>query len=102
MFGGQNMQQMMKQAKKMQKQMEDEQADIAKTEYIGHAPSDLVLATFNGDRELKDLQIKEEVVDPEDVDSLSDMVIVAVNDALKQIDQDSQKRLGQFAPKGMF
>ena len=102
MFGGQNMQQMMKQAKKMQKQMEDEQADIAKTEYVGHVPSDLVLATFNGDRELKDLQIKEEVVDPEDVDSLSDMVIVAVNDALKQIDQDSQKRLGQFAPKGMF
>ena len=95
MFGGQNMQQMMKQAKKMQQQMADEQAAIAKTDYIGHAP-------FNGDRELKDLQINEDIVDPEDVDGLSDMVIVAVNDALKQIEQDQQKRLGQFAPKGMF
>lgn len=102
MFGGQNMQQMMKQAKKMQQQMADEQAAITKTDYIGHAPSDVVLATFNGDRELKDLQINEDIVDPEDVDGLSDMVIVAVNDALKQIEQDQQKRLGQFAPKGMF
>ena len=102
MFGGQNMQQMMKQAKKMQKQMEDEQAAISKTDYVGHAPSDLVLATFSGDRELKDLQIKADIVDPEDVDGLADMVLVAVNDGLKQIEQDQQKRLGQFAPKGMF
>lgn len=102
MFGGQNMQQMMKQAKKMQKQMEDEQSAIAKTDYVGYAPSDLVLATFSGDRELKDLQINPDIVDSDDVDSLADMVLVAVNDALKQIEQDQQKRLGQFAPKGMF
>jgi DNA-binding YbaB/EbfC family protein len=102
MFGGQNMQQMMKQAKKMQKQMEDEQSAIAQTDYVGHAPSDLVLETFSGDRELKDLQINADIVDPEDVDGLADMVLVAVNDALKQIEQDQQKRLGQFAPKGMF
>ena len=69
---------------------------------MGHAPSDLVLATFSGDRELKDLQINPDIVDSDDVDSLADMVLVAVNDALKQIEQDQQKRLGQFAPKGMF
>jgi DNA-binding protein YbaB len=51
---------------------------------------------------LKDLQINADIVDPEDVDGLADMVLVAVNDALKQIEQDQQKRLGQFAPKGMF
>ena len=57
MFGGQNMQSMMKQVKKMQEQMQNEQEAIAATDYTGHAPSDVVLATFNGNRELKDLQI---------------------------------------------
>ena len=54
MFGGQNMQSMMKQVKKMQEQMQNEQEAIAATDYTGHAPSDVVLATFNGNRELKD------------------------------------------------
>ena len=96
MFGGQNMQSMMKQVKKMQEQMQNEQEAIAATDYTGHAPSDVVLATFNGNRELKDLQIKPEIVDADDVDG------IAVNDALQQIEADQQKRLGQYAPKGMF
>ena len=95
MFGGQNMQSMMKQVKKMQEA-------IAATDYTGHAPSDVVLATFNGNRELKDLQIKPEIVDADDVDGMADMILVAVNDALQQIEADQQKRLGQYAPKGMF
>lgn len=101
MFGGQNMQQMMKQMKKMQAKVQDEQAAIAKTEYTGKAPEDLVLAKFNGDRQLLDLQIKPEVIDPEDPDALTDLVMEAVNDGLQQIDADTEKRLGQFAPKGL-
>ena len=102
MFGGQNMQSMMKQVKKMQEQMQNEQEAIAATDYTVHAPSDVVLATFNGNRELKDLQIKPEIVDADDVDGMADMILVAVNDALQQIEADQQKRLGQYAPKGMF
>lgn len=101
MFGGQNMQQMMKQMKKMQSQMEQEQAAIAETEYLGKSPEDMVIAKFNGDRQLLDLQIKSEVIDPEDPEELSDMVVMAVNDALQKVEADSQKRLGKFAPQGM-
>ncbi|GEA94796.1 DNA binding protein [Weissella viridescens] len=101
MFGGQNMQGMMKQMKKMQSQVQSEQAAIAETEYIGKAPEDMVVVTFNGDRQMLDMQVKPDVIDPEDPEGLSDMVLVAVNDALKQIEADTEKRLGQFAPKGM-
>lgn len=102
MFGNQNMQQMMKQVKQMQTNVEKEQSAIADTDYVGHAPSDTVVATFTGERVLKDLQIKSELIDPEDPDTLNDMVIVAVNDALKQIDADSQKRLGKYMPNMPF
>ncbi|KRN76094.1 YbaB/EbfC family nucleoid-associated protein [Weissella minor] len=101
MFGGQNMQQMMKQMKKMQSQVQSEQAAIAETEYTGSAPSDMVTVKFNGDHEMLDMQIKPELIDPEDPDELSDMILVAVNDALKKLEADTEKRMGQFAPKGM-
>jgi hypothetical protein len=101
MFGGQNMQQMMKQMKKMQSQMQDEQSAIAESEYVGKAPEDMVIAKFNGDRQLLDLQIKADVIDPNDPEELSDMVVMAVNDALAQIEADTQKRMGKFAPQGM-
>ncbi|MBM7616797.1 DNA-binding YbaB/EbfC family protein [Weissella uvarum] len=101
MFGGQNMQQMMKQMKKMQAQVQSEQADIANTEYEGKAPDDMVVVKFNGDRKMLDMQIKPELIDPEDPDGLADMILVATNDALKKIDADTEKRMGQFAPKGM-
>jgi nucleoid-associated protein EbfC len=91
MFGNQNMQQMMKQVKQMQANVESEQAQIADTDYVGHAPADAVVATFTGDRILTD-----------DPDTLADMMIAAVNDALKQIDADSSKRLGQYMPNMPF
>ncbi|TYC48912.1 YbaB/EbfC family nucleoid-associated protein [Weissella muntiaci] len=102
MFGNQNMQQMMKQVKQMQANVESEQAQIADTDYVGHAPADAVVATFTGDRILKDLQFAEGVVDADDPDTLADMMIAAVNDALKQIDADSSKRLGQYMPNMPF
>lgn len=102
MFGNQNMQQMMKQVKKMQENVETEQAQIAQSEYVGHAPEDTVIATFTGDRVLKDLRFAEGVVDADDPDTLADMTIAAVNDALQKIDADSSKRLGQYMPNMPF
>ncbi|GJM48730.1 YbaB/EbfC family nucleoid-associated protein [Weissella soli] len=96
MFGGNNMQQMMKQVQKIQKEMETEQEKIEATDYIGSAPQDLVRATVAGDRSLKDLQIKPEIVDPDGVENLQDMIIIAVNEALKQVDDDTKQRLGKY------
>jgi DNA-binding YbaB/EbfC family protein len=102
MFGNNNMQQMMKQVKQMQANMEAEQAAIAATDYTGTAPRGVVLATFSGDKVLKDLQINAELIDPNDPESLSDMIIVAVNDGLKKVEDDQTKRLSQFAPNLPF
>ena len=96
MMRGMNMQQMMKQAQKMQKKMMEEQAEISAQSFTGVAPDDMVKATFSGDKKLMDLQIKPEAVDPDDPDMLSDLIIAAVNDGLAKVDQATQAKLGKY------
>lgn len=100
MMRGMNMQQMMKQAKAMQKKLNKEQEELADTTFTGKAPDDMVVATFSGDKKLKDLKIKPEAVDPDDVDMLTDLVIAAINDGLKQVDSATQQRMGKYT-KGL-
>lgn len=97
-----NMTNIMKQAQKLQKQMEKNQAELAATNFVGKSAQDLVTATFTGDKKLVNLHIKPEVVDPDDVETLQDMTIQAINDALKQIDVATQKTMGAFAGKLPF
>ena len=82
-MGGMNMQQMMKQAKKLQAQMAEEQENITAQEFTGKSADDMVVATFTGDRKLKDLKIDKEAIDPDDPDMLQDLVIDAVNNSSK-------------------
>ncbi|MTD41380.1 YbaB/EbfC family nucleoid-associated protein [Erwinia sp. CPCC 100877] len=100
MRGMGNMQGMMKQVQKMQKDMEKAQAQLNEKEFVGAATNDLVTATFTGDRKMKDISIKEEVVDPEDVEMLQDLVIMAVNDALAKIEKETEATMGKYA-KGL-
>ena len=100
-MGGMNMQQMMKQAKKLQEQMAQEQENITTQEFTGKAADDMVVATFTGDQTLKSLFIKPEAIDPDDPDMLEDLVIDAVNKGLKQIDQATQQSLGKYT-KGLM
>lgn len=97
-----NMQQMMKQAQKLQKQMEKSQAELAATEFTGASAQDLVSVTFTGDKKLVSINFKPEVVDPDDVETLQEMTIQAVNQALAKIDETTQKTLGAFAGKLPF
>ena len=100
MMRGMNMQQMMKQAKAMQKKMMAEHEELAKQEFIGKAPDDMVTATFTGDNTLVDLKIKPEAVDPDDVDMLQDLVVAAINDGMKQVNDTTQQKLGKYT-RGM-
>lgn len=100
MMRGMNMQQMMKQARAMQKKLAKEQERLAETTFTGKAPDDMVTATFSGDKQLKDLQIKPEAVDPDDIDMLQDLVIAAINDGLKQVDAATSQRMGKYT-KGL-
>ena len=97
-----NMQNMMRQAQKLQKQMEQSQADLAATEFVGTSAQNLVTATLTGDKTVTKIDFNPAVVDPEDIETLSDMTVQAVNAALEQIDEATKKKLGAFAGKLPF
>lgn len=97
-----NMQNMMKQAQKMQKQLEQKQAELAAMSFVGKSAQDLVTATFTGDKKLVNIEFKTDVVDPEDTETLADMTAQAINDAMSQIDEATKKTMGAFAGKLPF
>ena len=100
MRGMGNMQGMMKQVQKMQKEMVQAQEQLNETEFTGVATNELVKVIFTGDRRMKDMQISEGVVDPEDTEMLQDLLMMAVNDALTKIDAESEKTMGKYT-KGL-
>jgi len=100
MRGMGNMQNMMKQMKKMQQQMTTEQAALNEQTFTGKAPDDMVTVTFTGDKKMQDISIKPAAVDPDDVDMLQDLVVAAVNDALAQVDAQTQSTMGKYT-KGL-
>ncbi|MFC6294573.1 YbaB/EbfC family nucleoid-associated protein [Lactiplantibacillus daoliensis] len=100
MRGMGNMQNMMKQMKKMQQQMTTEQAALNEQTFTGKAPDDMVTVTFTGDKKMQDIAIKPAAVDPDDVDMLQDLVVAAVNDALAQVDAQTQSTMGKYT-KGL-
>jgi len=95
--GAPNMQQLMKQAQKMQQQMMQAQATLAATEVEGSAGNGLVTATVSGGGELLRLAVQPEVVDPDDVDTLVDLVVYAVQDAQKKAAALQQDAMGPLA-----
>ncbi|MGS4870869.1 YbaB/EbfC family nucleoid-associated protein [Streptococcus sp. Z556] len=97
-----NMQNMMRQAQKLQKQMEQSQAELAAMEFIGKSAQDLVQVTLTGDKKVVNINFNPAVVDPEDLETLSDMTVQAINAAIDQIDETTKKKLGAFAGKLPF
>ncbi|MFL0441297.1 YbaB/EbfC family nucleoid-associated protein [Enterococcus pernyi] len=96
MRGMGNMQGMMKQVQKMQKEMGEAQEKLNETEFTGSSTNDLVKVVFTGNRRMKDIQINDEVVDPEDTEMLQDLIVMAVNDVLEKIDTESEKTMGKY------
>ena len=97
-----NMQSVMKQAQKLQKQMEQSQAELATTQFIGKSAQDLVTATLTGDKKVVKIDFQAAVVDPDDLETLSDMTVQAINAAIEEIDAATKKKLGAFAGKLPF
>ncbi|MGX7350654.1 YbaB/EbfC family nucleoid-associated protein [Enterococcus canis] len=100
MRGMGNMQGMMKQMQKMQKDMVKAQEALNEKQFTGAATNDLVTVTFTGDRKMVDMSIQEAVVDPDDVEMLQDLVMLAVNDALAQIEKETEATMGKYT-KGL-
>lgn len=92
-FGGANINQLMKQAQKMQEEMAKAQEEIAELEIEGSAGGGMVTAKVNGEHRVTDLVIKPDVVDPDDIDMLQDLIAAAVNDAMSKLDEASSSRM---------
>ncbi len=96
--GGQpNMAQLMKQAQKMQQQLVAAQEELAQTEVTGTAGGGLVTATVTGGGELVSLQIDPEAVDPDDVETLADLVVAAVRAATRAASEMQAEKMGPLA-----
>ncbi|WP_135554465.1 YbaB/EbfC family nucleoid-associated protein [Paenibacillus cymbidii] len=91
-----NMNQMMKQVKKMQEQMLKAQEELGGKTVEGTAGGGVVTVTANGHKKIMSIVIKPEAVDPDDVDMLQDLVLTAVNDAITKADELANKDMGKF------
>ena len=100
-FGGGNMQQLMRQAQKMQENLAKAQEELDAKEYEATSGGGMVTCKVSGKRELLSLSIKPEAVDPEDVEMLEDMVMAAVNEALRMGEENREKVMGALTPAGM-
>ena len=100
-FGGVNINQLMKEAKKMQADMEKSQEELGNRDFESTAGGGAIYVKVSGKKEIKEINIKKEVVDPEDVEMLQDLILTCVNDALKQVDNAQAQELGKFNIPGM-
>lgn len=95
--GASNLQQLARQAQKLQEQMGEATAELEAKEYSAASGGEAVKATVTGKMEVKSIEIKPEVVDPEDVEMLSDLIIAAVNEALRAAATDKSERMEKLS-----
>lgn len=91
-----NMNNLMKQAQKMQRQMEETTKQLEETEATGTAGGGVVEVTVSGKKEVTKVSIKEEVVDPDDIEMLEDLVMAATNEALRKIEEISSESMAKI------
>ena len=106
-FGGMNMNSLMKQAKQMQRQMEELQAGLEEKTLEITAGGGAVRVVINGKKQIKDLEISQDVVDPDDIEMLQDLIIGAVNEAIRQMEEKVNSEMsrltgGMGLPGGLF
>ena len=90
-----NMNNLMKQAQRMQRQMEEQQAALESKEFTATAGGGVVEVTVTGKREVTKVKINPEAVDPDDVEMLQDLIVTAVNEAMKKVDEMTEKEMGK-------
>ena len=98
-FGGgaQNMNSMIKQAQKMQEEMEKAQEEIKAKEYSTTVGGGVVEITMTGDKVLKSITLKPEIVDPEDIETLQDLIVSGVNEVTRQVETETESRMNAIS-----
>jgi len=101
-FGGMNLNSLMKEAKKMQADMEKSQAQLAIKEFESTAGGGAITVKVSGEKQIKEIKIKPDVVDPEDVEMLEDLILTCVNEALRKVDSAQAAELGKYNIPGLM
>ena len=95
-MGGGNMQQLMRQAQKMQQDMQKKQAELNEATFTAQAGGGMVTVTVYGTREVKSIEIKPEAVDPDDVEMLQDLIVAGVNAAIKEASDTVEREMSKL------
>ena len=90
-----NMNNLMKQAQRMQRQMEEKTMEMEEKEWEATAGGGVVKVVVSGKKEVVSVHLEEEVVDPDDVEMLEDLIVAATNEALRKMEEDSQEKMGK-------
>ena len=101
-FGGMNINQLMKEAKKMQADMEKSQEELSSREFEATAGGGAISVKVSGDKTLKSITIKPDVVDPDDVEMLQDLILTCVNEALRKVDSAQAAQMGKYNIPGLM
>ena len=101
-FGGMNINNLMKEAKKMQADMEKSQEELAEKEFDATAGGGAITVKVSGQKVLKEISIKKDVVDPDDVEMLQDLILTCVNEALRKVDSAQASEMGKYNIPGLM
>ena len=91
-----NMSNLMKQAQKMQRQMEESQKQLEEKEFVASAGGGAVEVTVTGKKEITKVKLSEEVVDPDDIEMLEDLIMAAVNEAIRKVEEETQNSMSKL------
>ncbi len=101
-FGGMNINQLMREAKKMQADLEKSQEELQAKEFEATSGGGAISVKVGGNKEIKEIKISKDVVDPDDVEMLQDLIITCVNEALRKVDSAQSASMGKFNIPGMM
>ena len=101
-FGGMNLNSLMKEAKKMQADMEKSQEELVAKDFEATAGGGAISVKVTGAKQLKEITIKKEVVDPDYVEMLEDLILTCVNEALRKVDSAQAAQLGKYNIPGLM
>lgn len=101
-FGGMNINQLMKEAKKMQADMEKSQEELVSKEFEASSGGGAIEVKVTGAKEIKQIKIKKDVVDPDDVEMLEDLILTCINEALRKVDSAQAQSLGKYNIPGIM
>ena len=101
-FGGMNINQLMKEAKKMQADMEKSQEELQTKEFEATAGGGAITVKVSGGKQIKEIKINKDVVDPDDVEMLEDLIMTSVNEALRKVDEAQSASFGKYNIPGLM